>query len=121
MHDDAHGVRLESDEWQSGADRVTEPEPEGNRELQRGRRVDARGRIHIPVPHHLVVSVTLVLGNREFAPDVEPFTGVFVDLAFADLDTDIVDQRTGGIVDPVDGWIGGIGLRDGWEVNLDIE
>ena len=121
MHDDAYGVRLERNERQSGTDCVTEPEPEGNRELQDGRRIDTCRRIHIPMPHHLIVSVALVLGDGEFSPDVQPFAGVFVDLAFADLDTDIIDQRTGRVVDPVDTGLGGIGLRNRGEIDLDIQ
>ena len=92
MHDDAYGVRLQGNQWQRRSDRITKPEPERNGQLEYRCCIDGGRRVYIPVSHHFIVAVALALGHRKFRPDVEPFAGVFVNLAFPDFNTDIVDQ-----------------------------
>ena len=106
MDDNTNRMRLEGNQRQSGADRVTEPETKRDREMERrwfGLRW--KGRIYIPVTDHLIVSIPLIGRNREFSPDVQPFPGVFVYLLFTDFYTDIVDQSIADIIHPP---IGGV-------------
>ena len=48
--------------------------------------------IDIPVPDHIVESIPLVGGNGQFCPDIEPFTGVFVDLLVSDFYADVLEM-----------------------------
>ena len=120
MHDNAHGVCLESDEWKRGANRVAEPEPERNCQTECPRCIDGGRWINIPVADHVIVALSLVFGNCEFAPDIVPFTGVLVDFLFTDFHADIVNESVADVVDPVVCDVG-IRLRQRWQVDFDEE
>ena len=118
MHDDAGRVRLERDQRERGPDSITEPESEGDCQMKRRGRVNGRGRVYVPVPDHLIVTVALARGNREFAPDIEPFSRVFVDLLFSDFHADIVDERVADVVHPEVGGVRRVGLGKWWQIHF---
>ncbi len=102
MHNETYGVGLECNERESGPQTITEPEPEGNCESLRSPRI-CRVRIDIPVSDHLTESVALVGRCNEFRPDLEPLSGVFVNLFIADFNTDILNQSVSDVVRPING------------------
>lgn len=84
LENQADGMRLKGNQRQGFSDRVTKPEAEGDNEalgLARG-----RGGKHVGVSDHVIEGDALVGGHREGGPDLEPGTGVFVNLLVADFD-----------------------------------
>ena len=114
MNDETHGMGLECDEREGGANRVAEPEPEGNRQLEWARRLNIR--IYIPMTHHLVETVALIGSDRQLRPDLEPFSGMLVNLLFADFDPYILNESVSDVICPV---TGRHALRDGGKVDLE--
>jgi hypothetical protein len=102
MHNETYGVGLECNEGESGSQTITEPEPEGDCESLGGPRICCI-RIDIPVSDHLTESVALVGRCNEFRPDLEPLSGVFVNLLVSDFNADILNQGVSDIVTPVNG------------------
>ena len=107
---------LEGNKRERGTDRITEPEPERNGQVEIRGCIDRRRREDIPVSDHLVIAVSLTCRYRQLSPDIQPFSGMLVYLLFADFYTDIMDECISDVVHPV---VGAIGLRKRGEIDFD--
>ena len=73
--------------------------------MYRGRRVENGGwwRKYLPVTNHLIETAPFVQRGCQFAPNVKPFAGVFVDFDVLDFDADFLDHDVADVVHPVRG------------------
>lgn len=72
------------------------------------------------VSDHLIVAITKPRWRRQFAPQIHPLSGLFVNLFLADLNANIADQRMADVVRPQVRWPA-VGLRDWREIYLQEE
>lgn len=111
---------LQSNERQRRTNQVAEPEPEGHGDLHGSEGYIEPWGIHIPVSHHFIIAVTLCSRRRELSPDVEPLSGMFINLHLSDFDTYILNECVTDVVDPViDGT--GTGIHQRWKIDLKKE
>ncbi len=115
VEDQTDGVCLERDQGEGETDVITEPEPEGDHETLR--RWWRGGRVVVNMTNHLVQRFALLSRRCQFRPDLHPGTEVLVDLLFADLDADILDEGVSNVVDPEVLFALGTG-RDRGEIHL---
>ncbi len=49
---------------------------------------------------HLIIAVAETCGCRQFAPDLHPLSGLFIDFLLANLDDDVTDHGMADVIDP---------------------
>ena len=110
MDDYAYGMGLERNEREGRTECGIEPESEWYREPEGA--ALGRGGKHVRLSDHFVIAIALLSGSRELRPDLEPGTGMFVNLLIADFNADRVNQEMPDAVGPIDRYRGAVGGTD---------